>query len=1169
MSASLGASGPAASPGAAGAAAVVPAPMPAATPPSPAAVAALVSSTTAAGPTDLFVSYPWGPVDPATGKRPVQERVQTVVAQLRAAGFSAWLDLERMASDATGDSGTDEAMGEGILDASAFVCFFSAEYARSPNCKLEAQFAKKKNKPMFFVNVGAPGYMPDRYNKDERSIVMWLDVLVMDALWFDARDVGHVAENIAKLIVALKANAEVTCSGGGGTGSDGTGGGAAAEAELARLRAKLAAVQKRNAAAQARPMLPAAEARAKGEQLLKACEEKHAEDALQFINEGASVDVAGEGGHTPLIAASSKGLEAVAARLVEASAVLDLVDETGMSALLHASQQGHIAIAQLLADKGAMLNLVQNDGWSALMYASYYGHAEIAQVLAYKGALLDLVLKDGRTALIFASYSGHTFIAQLLANKGAKLELADEGGFSALMYASFYGHAATAQLLIDKGADVKRIDAAGRTSLAFACCGGHAATAQLLVARMDAAALNLVDKFCKTALDYADEGGEGKDKVAELAPAAAAIRARGGRTGVEIDPRITSKQLLKACEFGRVADALQLINEGADVHVFGEDGRTPLIWASEKGLASVSAQLVGAGAKLDIVDKDSRTALMRASINGHTAIAQLLAEKGAELDIKARSPCVSALMLASANGHASIAQLLVDKCAKLDLVDGVGKSALISACFYGHAAIAQLLTARMDAAALNLVDNAGKSALDYADEGGEGKNMVVELAPAAAAIRACGGLTAIELAASAVAARAAAADLALQLVQACKAKDEDRALALLAAGASVRAADADGKTARDYCAGLLFGFSLNRAGPAVKAAGGRTGVKYRAKGKKLHEACADDLNAYLIIFNAEEAERLANAALWLIHKGAGLDFADKNGVTTLMRAASLRGFEAVAARLVEAGAKLDLLDNGGRSALIRAAKTCRTANVRLLANKGAKLDLVDEDGRTALIWACFNGSLDSVRLLLARTDAASLNRVDISGKTILDYMSKGGYKDHMPIVSTIRARGGLFGIEIDRRGNGGRQLLAACEDRWLEEGEVLRLVNEGADVDLAGKGGRTPLMNAARNSSCSTSRSKAAIERLIGVGTKLDLVDEGGRSALIWACFNCHTAAAQLLTAHMTAAALNLVDNIGKTALDWADEGGLSKEKVAELAPVAAAIRARGGLTAAELNARK
>ena len=165
------------------------------------------------GLTDLFISYAWGPLDEATNKHPLQERVLAIVKQLCDAGFTVWLDREQMPRSATGGaSGTPEAMVQGILHASAVICFFSTEYAHSPNCKIEAQFAKKKDKPMFFINVGAPGYKADKYSENESAAESWLDVLMMNTLWFDARDEQRTASQIADLISALKGNANVSHS---------------------------------------------------------------------------------------------------------------------------------------------------------------------------------------------------------------------------------------------------------------------------------------------------------------------------------------------------------------------------------------------------------------------------------------------------------------------------------------------------------------------------------------------------------------------------------------------------------------------------------------------------------------------------------------------------------------------------------------------------------------------------------------------------------------------------------------------------------------------------------------------------------------------------------------------------------------------------------------------
>ena len=272
------------------------------------------------------------------------------------------------------------------------------------------------------------------------------------------------------------------------------------------------------------------------------------------------------------------------------------------------------------------------------------------------------------------------------------------------------------QLLVDKGAKVDLVDAHGCTALTCASRSNFDPAVTLLLAvRTSVVALSLVNKNGKTALDYADEGGEARESVEKLAPVAATIRARGGLMGFEAKALMPpAEQLLWACIDRRAEDALRLISEGADVDFAGQyGGDTPLIMASVCGLEAVVARLVEVHAKLDLVSAYGVSALTAASVIGHTRIVQLLADKGA----------------------------------RLDLVDKLGRSALFAATNYGHHATAQLLVDRMDAAALNLVNAEGETALDHADWGGEVGKFTKELAPVAAAIRARGGLTGSELAA--------------------------------------------------------------------------------------------------------------------------------------------------------------------------------------------------------------------------------------------------------------------------------------------------------------------------------------------------------------------------------------------------------------------------------------
>ena len=134
----------------------------------------------------------------------------------------------------------------------------------------------------------------------------------------------------------------------------------------------------------------------------------------------------------------------------------------------------------------------------------------------------------------------------------------------------------------------------------------------------------------------------------------------------------------------------------------------------------------------------------------------------------------------------------------------------------------------------------------------------------------------------------------------------------------------------------------------------------------------------------------------------------------------------------------------------------------------------------------------------------------------------------------------------------GEQLLAACGRD--DAAAALRLIAEGANPDFVDVGGMSPLIHASRKEALD-----GVAARLIAAGAKLDLVDKQGISALQWACYLEKAASALLLVE--AGAALNQVAINGKSALDEADRKGL--------AAVAAAIRARGGRTGAELKAHK
>lgn len=168
----------------------------------------------------IFLSYAWGPTD-ASGVRPLQVKAQGIVAALRRAGYTVWLDTERMSGAATGGAGLSDAMATGVSAAAAVVVCFSDAYARSVNCKRELGFADELRKRIFYVNVGDASYTAKSYlsSPEPDHALGWLVFRMQDALWADCRTPG--AGGLESLLSSLEAAGVPRVTGSSGSSGPG------------------------------------------------------------------------------------------------------------------------------------------------------------------------------------------------------------------------------------------------------------------------------------------------------------------------------------------------------------------------------------------------------------------------------------------------------------------------------------------------------------------------------------------------------------------------------------------------------------------------------------------------------------------------------------------------------------------------------------------------------------------------------------------------------------------------------------------------------------------------------------------------------------------------------------------------------------------------------------
>ena len=274
--------------------------------------------------------------------------------------------------------------------------------------------------------------------------------------------------------------------------------------------------------------------------------------------------------------------------------------------------------------------------------------------------------------------------------------------------------------------------------------------------------------------------------------------------------------------------------------------------------------------------------------------------------------------------------------------------------------------------------------------------------------------------------------------------------------------------------------------PLVDAAerGDLTEVRALIKqGTDVNAARVDGLTALHTAVYADRRE-VTDA---LLAAGAKATATDRYGVTPLYLAA-VNGNADIVRRLLDAGADPNGVDAGGETVLMTAARTGRAGALRALIERGARVDAREpEFQQTALMIATREDRGEAVGVLLAA--GASPNLQTRKGPT-------------PAFVAPCKGTGcGSEGVGINRGGlpdrgrraeakGGMTPLLYAARDGRLDAAR--RLVEAGADVELADANGIRPLLMAALNNKLDVARL------LVSKGANINADDFWGRTPL-WA----------------------------------------------------------------------
>ncbi len=304
------------------------------------------------------------------------------------------------------------------------------------------------------------------------------------------------------------------------------------------------------------------------------------------------------------------------ARGVADRAIVNLAGDGGRTPLMFAALYGTSSDLAALLEQGADPNARSDAGLTALILAAT--DPAKTQLLLAKHANVNVRSEDGRTALHVAAMSGQTAIVKRLIDAGASVNF--NGGDSPLALAAVTGNVELVQMLIDAGAPVTR--QAGVSAMVAASTAGCTICLDVIAEEAEPVALGI-------ALDAAANIGS-TAVVQHLLEKHAPIEAHdliGGATPL---------MLAAASEHDAVDKVRLLVERGADKAAKADLGDTALDFAKRRNdpamiaalgvsatAAGDAAAVTGSGPRPASADVASRTPRdVRAAIEQSIALLQ-------------------------------------------------------------------------------------------------------------------------------------------------------------------------------------------------------------------------------------------------------------------------------------------------------------------------------------------------------------------------------------------------------------------------------------------------------------------------------------------------------------------------------------------------------------------
>jgi len=179
---------------------------------------------------------------------------------------------------------------------------------------------------------------------------------------------------------------------------------------------------------------------------------------LQFLADGADINMRDAQGRTPVMAATRGNQIETVRALIRAGADINIRDNRLDNPFLYAGAEGLLDILNLAIDAGADTQLTNRFGGTALIPAAERGHVAVVETLLTRtDVAVNHINNLGWTALLEAIILSngdepHQRIVQLLVDHGADVNIADSGGITPLRHARARGFAEIERILLASGA---------------------------------------------------------------------------------------------------------------------------------------------------------------------------------------------------------------------------------------------------------------------------------------------------------------------------------------------------------------------------------------------------------------------------------------------------------------------------------------------------------------------------------------------------------------------------------------------------------------------------------------------------------------------------------------------------------------------------------------------